>query len=179
MNAKRHITATLVAATLGLGATTWADAANIGFSLNEYSATNVLTSSLPGVLVAPQGPESWILDFSATPLDFSIAGPGYDLVWVDAEPGYLNRVTVLDPKHLLAESDIDYSAFVPTVNSFCGTQGPMLNGVTCIIGNDPSSNDLYFVTWKYPAPVPVPAAVWLFGSALGTLGWMRKRRLSA
>ena len=24
--------------------------------------------------------------------------------------------------------------------------------------------------------VPIPAAVWLFGSALGALGWMRRRR---
>jgi len=28
------------------------------------------------------------------------------------------------------------------------------------------------------AAVPVPAAVWLFGSALGALGWVRRRRLS-
>jgi len=27
-------------------------------------------------------------------------------------------------------------------------------------------------------PVPVPAAVWLFGSALGLLGWVRRRRLN-
>lgn len=26
------------------------------------------------------------------------------------------------------------------------------------------------------APVPVPASVWLFGSALGLLGWMRRRK---
>lgn len=27
-------------------------------------------------------------------------------------------------------------------------------------------------------PIPVPAAVWLFGSALGLLGWMRRRQIS-
>lgn len=27
------------------------------------------------------------------------------------------------------------------------------------------------------APVPVPAAVWLFGSALGALGWIRRRKM--
>ena len=27
-------------------------------------------------------------------------------------------------------------------------------------------------------PVPVPAAIWLFGSALGLLGWLRSRRIS-
>lgn len=26
------------------------------------------------------------------------------------------------------------------------------------------------------APIPVPASVWLFGSAIGLLGWMRRRR---
>lgn len=29
--------------------------------------------------------------------------------------------------------------------------------------------------WIAPTPIPVPAAVWLFGSALGLLGWMRRR----
>jgi hypothetical protein len=29
--------------------------------------------------------------------------------------------------------------------------------------------------WSAPAPIPVPPAVWLFGSALGFLGWMKRR----
>jgi hypothetical protein len=34
------------------------------------------------------------------------------------------------------------------------------------------NNSIYEVALT---PVPVPAAVWLFGSALGLLGWMRRR----
>ena len=32
---------------------------------------------------------------------------------------------------------------------------------------------------KFASAVPVPAAVWLFGSALGMLGWMRRRSSGA
>lgn len=33
------------------------------------------------------------------------------------------------------------------------------------------------LTWEVTvAPVPVPAAVWLFGSALGLLGWLRRKK---
>jgi hypothetical protein len=39
-----------------------------------------------------------------------------------------------------------------------------------------SDTDL-LTAWSL-APVPVPAAVWLFGSALGLLGWMRRRKAS-
>jgi hypothetical protein len=40
-----------------------------------------------------------------------------------------------------------------------------------------SANTL--ATWTLSAtPVPVPAAVWLFGSALGLLGWMRCKKAS-
>ena len=35
------------------------------------------------------------------------------------------------------------------------------------------------ITLNAVAPVPIPAAVWLFGSALGLLGWMRRKAAEA
>jgi len=43
-------------------------------------------------------------------------------------------------------------------------------------GNGTDSHSLYAVSQELTAGVvPVPAAVWLFGSALGLLGWMRRK----
>jgi len=39
-----------------------------------------------------------------------------------------------------------------------------------------NNNSLLYATLN-SAPIPVPAAVWLFGSALGLLGWMRRRAI--
>jgi hypothetical protein len=57
----------------------------------------------------------------------------------------------------------------------CEPNGPPCDGGEVILSNgipltSPGTN---YMTWSYV--VPVPAAVWLFGSALGLLGWIRRR----
>jgi hypothetical protein len=50
-------------------------------------------------------------------------------------------------------------------------------GDDCLIGVSVLSPDdtATFATFT-PEVIPVPAAVWLFGSALGLLGWMRRKK---
>jgi hypothetical protein len=43
------------------------------------------------------------------------------------------------------------------------------------IGSDPLVDSFSLIAFSTTA-VPIPAAVWLFGSALGGLGWMRRRK---
>jgi hypothetical protein len=38
-----------------------------------------------------------------------------------------------------------------------------------------AARPLYAISGNLTAPVPIPAAVWLFGSGLGLLGWMRRK----
>ena len=38
-----------------------------------------------------------------------------------------------------------------------------------------AARPLYAISGNLTAPVPIPAAAWLFGSALGLLGWMRRK----
>ena len=42
-------------------------------------------------------------------------------------------------------------------------------------GISPAGIDNWEFTIVQATPVPVPAAVWLFGSVLGLLGWMRRK----
>lgn len=53
--------------------------------------------------------------------------------------------------------------------------GWLNHGSDCIAG---SCSHIYDSDWLFTATlVPVPAAVWLFGSALGLLGWVRRNRV--
>ena len=42
--------------------------------------------------------------------------------------------------------------------------------------NEPFNTDISALTQTSVNPVPVPGALWLFGSAIGLLGWMRRTR---
>lgn len=73
--------------------------------------------------------------------------------------GFLDDVD-LGPSQSLAEYDDNFGG------SWDGTTLTMINMANCC-------NDVV-KTMTFQA-VPIPAAAWLFGSALGLLGWMRRR----
>jgi hypothetical protein len=58
-----------------------------------------------------------------------------------------------------------------------GGENPDSSQSICANANCSSSDSPIFLTSGTisGSPVPVPAAVWLFGSALGFLGWMRRK----
>ena len=63
---------------------------------------------------------------------------------------------------------LDAAGFGPFVAA-ARVQSTPLACVSPEVGNDCGSD------WIAPNPIPVPAAAWLFGSALGLLGWVRRR----
>jgi len=64
-----------------------------------------------------------------------------------------------------------------TVSAIYGTSNRTDSG-WILTGQAPASaaRPLYAISGNLIAPVPIPAAVWLFGSALGLLGWMRCKK---
>ena len=52
-----------------------------------------------------------------------------------------------------------------------------VGGCTQVVGDELNFNDVYLNRCAFAPPnvVPVPAAAWLFGSALALLGWARRR----
>ena len=58
--------------------------------------------------------------------------------------------------------------------STCTNDGSW-NGTTLVMSNADSGVAGYGITLVVANPIPVPAAVWLFGSALGLLGWARRK----
>lgn len=69
------------------------------------------------------------------------------------------------------------AAFTDIANNMSVTIQNTLRAYTGALGEDAFIQKKFTLVTETmnPAPVPVPAAVWLFGSALGVLVWLRRR----
>lgn len=115
----------------------------------------------------------------------------------------LNDTKLADSNSDLWDGTIDtafevneFGNTVATVNMWTGTSpdgtenvGFALGTVSAIYGNSSittgwilqgqaatsAARPLYAISGNLIAPIPIPAALWLFGSAIGLLGWMRRK----
>ncbi|HJP38568.1 MAG TPA: hypothetical protein QF499_05480 [Gammaproteobacteria bacterium] len=137
----------------------------------QATETHILTNGVP-----------ISLDITGLPATDTEAGfPGFQ---VEAAPtivaDFATFSTIVDS----LDTNACYGAGGPgNVGPLCGLIGILtLDGVryqldgtaggALTLSIQTGNNSIYEVALT---PVPVPAAVWLFGSALGLLGWMRRR----
>ncbi len=165
---------------------------NFGFDSFGF---NILTPGAATGIVAANvinlPPSNWIATVNtATGTNQNGFGAFDVVVSPQTQPGQ-NRVTPITFSiNLPADSIMDYVAgSIPGANgSFLFAahlvaftdQNPDAPVGTCVgqplNANNQDCNYLTSAWFATPAaPIPVPAAVWLFGSALGLLGWVRRR----
>jgi hypothetical protein len=65
----------------------------------------------------------------------------------------------------------------PPDGTLFGT-GDVAGALAWELGSLDPGESTSFTIYKLAAPVPTPAAAWLFGSALGVMGWMRRKAAS-
>ncbi len=96
-----------------------------------------------------------------------------DPFWQDNNCGFASPANVLGLDSLMLEFSLDTSTHLLGMDDFvrhCGS-----------IGNWDCSAALLTTEWHHMSgsgslsAVPVPATVWLFGSAIGLLGWTRRK----
>jgi hypothetical protein len=89
----------------------------------------------------------------------------------------------MDPTSYTLQQDLMPGTYEATLGYWALFSNPSLSLVSGPDVFSPASDEINFLlvgaTYYSPvdiAPIPVPAAAWLFGSALGLLGWMRRRQ---
>lgn len=95
-----------------------------------------------------------------------VVGEEYVLAYYTNDPLHINRdhmIATWDVRTVDSAITLGYGRWQQNASSFGMPQNTDLRGVFYV-----GPNALF-------ATVPVPPAVWLFGSALGLMGWMRRK----
>ena len=83
-----------------------------------------------------------------------------------------SATSLIDQGGIRADNGLDAISFDMVLE---GGQVPQLGGIVRFVIFSDTASTAYMVEGSIVEAVPVPAAVWLFGSALGMLGWVRRR----
>jgi hypothetical protein len=159
--------------TTGFSSLSGKDISKLDFSFGNLDLTDWLS---PGA--ASAGYEIYTDDGAGTPLEFSYDGD----LWATGTVAFL-RTDVVDSSGINATAVLSATLLSAGVEDAFFNEIMLLTGGTGVIELNASSftpvdaNGLFTsVTTLELTAVPVPAAVWLFGSALAGLGWMRRRK---
>ena len=87
-----------------------------------------------------------------------------------------NVYSVVLPALSLAELNDGLAIFSLTLQGPGGEQCDIFNPTNCSFPANNGAHLIYATLTVDTTPVPVPAAVWLFGSALGLFGWLGRKK---
>ena len=154
-------------------------------------AWGITNEEATGVNTGLTGWSSWLIDAPTwdSGIFFEIGTPGDPVpLFTSGDAGIGSFANVFGEGSQAAfyylESYIGFPGLVATSSNFEWFDGPPSSSAFAIIANADESTDYWCpigvgssspLSCTAIAPIPVPAAVWLFGSALGLLGWIRRR----
>jgi hypothetical protein len=183
MNKKQSFSAILFSATLAIAMLTSnvALAAPVTWTLNNWGFSG--GGSATGSFVYDAGLGSYSnVSITST---IGVAGSTFSFDGMNADANTLEFVTGDPSGDLTGTSVLLGTLGNPGMTDAGGTlfiltqggENPDSSQSICANANCSSSDSPIFLTSGTisGSPVPVPAAVWLFGSALGFLGWMRRK----
>jgi len=173
-------TAGSVTLTISLAASVGdADMTGLYFNLNpalDPLALNILRTGGTGPSDATttlnQAPDAWQAD-----------GDGRYDIWFDYPPPPGNQAARFNGGEFITYDITGIATLTAGDFNFLaapgGPNGPFLaaakiQDTTCLPGT-PGEGTTGCSDWIAATPIPVPAAAWLLGSAIGLLGWMRRR----
>jgi PEP-CTERM motif len=150
-----------------------AHAGNIGFNLNELSATT-LDSSLAGVTITNVAADKWDVNFSGTGITLIDSNSGNDAggtAWTEPNSNLVSLVTILSSSELEVDMNVTNPGGID-----CGAYHALSNQ-TCAVGT--GNGNAYFVDVSDDVPksaVPEPSTLALLGAALGAAALVRRRK---